>query len=126
MSLVEFLTKKLEPLRAEYTAATADGKVTFSEAWKMLRAAVRITVQLAQGYGAASQMPGVEKKAGVMDALTWLYDKVAPTVHLPTWLYVLSFFKPSMTRSIVLFVLDQLVESAVDSLPAPQPEPDAA
>lgn len=97
----------------------ADG-LTLAEIGQLFVALITLAVE---GATALSNS-GVEKKAFVLEAVSYLYDAIAPMFPLPWFLQPFRRMLKEPVRQIVLAIADGIVEaiySSVKNAPAPQP-----
>lgn len=109
MSLYDDLKAAIDKIIADYKAANADGKLSFSEIFELVGNAVATFVQLVETYGGTS---GAEKKAAVLQAIEQLFDEVIIPIDIKG---IPNFLEPIADRALKQLVL-ALADGWIDSI----------
>jgi len=111
MSLYDQLKEAIDEIIANYKAANADGKLTFSEIFTLLGNAVATFVQLTESLGAGS---GADKKAAVLEAISQFFDEVIIPIDIKGVPNLLEGIVDQSLKQLVLTLADGWVDSIVN------------
>ena len=103
MTIYDDLKAGIDKIIADYKAANADGKLSFSEIFTLVGNAIATFVQLIENFGSGT---GAEKKAAVLAAIDQLFDEVIIPIDIKGI--------PNMLEGIVDKALKQLVLTLAD------------
>jgi len=111
-TLSEVVSQAVDKLVAQYKDATADGKVTISDVFKLLQLAV---VELVAVVNVLA-VPGADKKQAVLDGIARIYSEVIAPLDIPG---VPNWIEPVVDRVIGLGIqqiVGGLIDAAADQL----------
>ena len=125
MGIYDDLKGAVNEIIAHYKAATADGKLTFTEIFTLASKALGSFVQLFETF--TDNVTGEEKKAAVLAALNTFFDEVISPIDIKG---IPNFIEPVVDSSLKKLCMT-LADAGIDALVAifnksgwgPQPEP---
>ncbi len=110
MAIYEDIKVKVDEIIVKYKASAADGSVTLAEAYEILQLAVHDVMLVVEELS----LPGVDKKALVMQAVDKFYDEVIAPLDIKA---IPNAVEPLADR-LLKTVLLQIVDGAIDALVA--------
>lgn len=110
MSLYDKLQDSITQIIADYKAANADGKLSFTEIFTLVGNAVASFVHLTENFGEGS---GPEKKAAVIAAIDKLFDEVITPIDIKGIPNFLESIFDSSLKKLVLALADGWIDTLV-------------
>lgn len=110
MSIYDKLQGAIDQIIADYKAANADGKLSFSEIFTLVGNAVASFVHLTEDFGEGT---GPEKKAAVIAAIDRFFDEVITPIDIKGIPNFLESIFDSSLKSLVLALADGWVDTIV-------------
>lgn len=111
MSLYDDIKEAIDKIIADYKAANADGKLSFTEIFTLVGNAVATFVQLAEQCAGKT---GAEKKAAVLQAIEQLFDEVIIPIDIKGIPNLLEGIVDRAFKQLVLALADGWVDSIVN------------
>jgi hypothetical protein len=111
MTIYDDLKAGIDKIIADYKAANADGKLSFSEIFTLVGNAIATFVQLIENFGSGT---GAEKKAAVLAAIDQLFDEVIIPIDIKGIPNMLEGIVDKALKQLVLTLADGWVDSIVN------------
>jgi hypothetical protein len=107
-------SQRIEQFVAQAMLLAADG-LSLAEIGQLFQALVQLAVE---GAAELAQSTGEQKKAMVLEAVGYLYDRIAPAIPLPWFLQLFRAFLRVPIRNLVLALASGAIEAVVARLPS--------
>ena len=110
-SLYDDIKNTVDFIVEDYKSKVSDGKVTFPEVFSLLNNAVGTFVKLVEGF---SGYTGAEKKAAVLEAISFLFDNVIAPLDIAAIPNIVEPILDNAVKTLVLKVADGMIDSLVN------------
>ena len=111
MSIYDDLRAAIDKIIADYKAANADGKLSFTEIFTLVSNAVATFVQLMENFGSGT---GAEKKAAVITAIEQFFDEVIIPIDIKGIPNLLEGIVDTALKQLVLTLANGWVDAIVN------------
>jgi hypothetical protein len=108
------LRSAVDKIVANYKAANADGKLTFTEIFTLVGNAVATFVQLMERVPSFGSSTGAEKKAAVLLAIDQLFDEVIIPIDIKGIPNLLEGIADRALKQLVMILADGGIDSIVN------------